>query len=128
MNDHSNGRETATDLEQRLSDEGVLYHMRDGHGFIVISDDRVFVVEEEDPNSLEGFIFKEVPNDDIFEYKVELGYPDEKYNGEEAEKVTENEKPCTHIRLFLPAHTVDCYVDGNPREVASAFVTHTVGT
>lgn len=128
MNDHSHGRENATQLEERLANYGVLYHSIDGHGFIVIGDDTIFIVEEESPTSVDGFNFKEIPYENVEQFQVELGDPPERYQQEGVEKVTDNEnsKPITHIRLWLPSDAVDTYVDADPREVASSFVTSTL--
>lgn len=127
MKDHSNGRENATQLEQRLADYGVLFHIVNDNGFIVIGDDRIFIVNEANPTKTEGFSFQKIPFDAVERFHVELGKPDDRYDQSDAEKVSDGDpaKP-THIRLWLPTDAVDCYVDADPREVASSFVTFTL--
>lgn len=128
MDEHSNGRENATQLEQRLSDYGVLHQSAQNHGFIVIGDDRVFIVKEESPTKPEGFSFEKIPFDNIESFRVEQGTPDAQVLSDDAEKVSDggNDRTTTHIRLHLASHAVDFYADADPREVASAFVTFTL--
>lgn len=127
MEEHSNGRENATQLEQRLRDQGVLYQSLEGHGFIVIGDTRVFIVEEESVNDVESFSFREIPMEHIQEFKVKHGKPTDRYEDmDNAEKLTDGGKPTTKIRLWLRSGAVECFVDADPREVASSFVTHTM--
>lgn len=130
METHSNGRENATQLESRLSNHGVLYHAQTGHGFIVIGDEQIFIVEEESPDRIDGFSFEKIPIEHIESFKVELGSEDNRYE-QGAEKASSDggqSKPTTHIRLHLKSHAIDFYADADPREVASSFVTFTLET
>lgn len=123
MKEHANGRETASQLEERLSDYGPTYHHFNDTGFTVIGHDLIFVVEEDGPNNLDEFTFRKIPFDAVDQFQVELGTPDNRYcNRDDAEKQPP-EKPVTHIRLYLPQDAVDVYVDADPREVASSFIT-----
>lgn len=124
MKKHSNGRENATQLEQRLSEYGATYHHADDNGFTVVGPDRIFIVNEKNPTSVEGFSFRKIPFDNVESFEVERGAPDDRYSCDDAEKADAgNSKPITHIRLWLPSDAVDCYVDADPREVASSFIT-----
>ncbi len=121
MDDHANGVETAVHLEQRLRDLGVVYPLFEGNGFVVVSDHRVFVVREPNPNSADGFVFKEVARDDVELFRIEQGRPSQS-RYVEGER-TDWSGSLTHVKLWLPSDAVDCVVDADPREVASAFVT-----
>lgn len=121
MDEHGRGVETAVHLEERLRDRGVLYRLFEGNGFVVVGDRRVFVVREPTPNSPEGFVFKEVDRDDVELFRIEAGRPEQsRYVDGEREAHPE---PLTHVKLWLPSDAIDCVVDADPREVASAFVT-----
>lgn len=121
MDEYANGVETAIHLEQRLRDEGVVYPLFEGNGFVVVGDGRVFVVREPNPNSPDGFVFKEVDRDDVELFRIEQGRPSQSryVDGERAEW----SGTLTHVKLWLPSDAVDCVVDADPRAVASAFVT-----
>ncbi len=121
MDEHANGIETALHLEGRLRDEGVLYPLFEGNGFLVVGDRRVFVVREPNPNSADGFTFKQVDRDDVELFRIEQGRPAQSryVDGERAEW----SGTLTHVKLWLPSDAVDCVVDADPRAVASAFVT-----
>lgn len=130
MKDHANGRENATQLEERLTTHGVVFHHTTGHGFTVIGDDHIFIVNEETPNHIESFEFKKVPFNKVEEFTVSAGSRDDRYTSDNAQKATDGSgqsKPTSHIRLRVPSHAIDCYVDADPRKVASAFVTFSLG-
>jgi len=121
VDEHGNGVETAIHLEQRLRDEGVVYPLFEGNGFVVVGDRRVFVVREPTPDSPDGFVFKEVARGDVDLFRIEEGRPAQSryVDGDRAEY----DGTLTHLKLWLPSDAVDCVVDADPRAVASAFVT-----
>lgn len=120
MNDHANGREPASQLEQRLSDYGPTYHHFEDNGFTVVGPDRIFIVNEASSTGPDGFTFRKIPFDSVHQFQVELGTPESRYN--DADKQSPD-KPVTHIRIYLTKSTVDTYVDADPREVASSLLT-----
>jgi hypothetical protein len=127
MDSHSNGTETAPELEARLKDYGVTYPNWDGNGFVVVGECRVFVVDEPKLGSVENFCFREIPREHIQKFRVEMEYPDNRMDhNEDAERVErDTRKPCSRIRLWTQTDAVDCFVDADPREVASSIVTFT---
>lgn len=121
---------TVHDLEQTLQDMGELFRTAkpDCHGFIVIGTTRVFVVEEENPDTPEDFLFREIRMHNIQEFTVKAGEPDGKYQHEDrAEKVTDggNIPQTTRIRLRMKNAALDLYVESDPRTVAAVLAEQT---
>jgi hypothetical protein len=122
VDEHASGVETAVHLEQRLRDQGVVFPLFEGNGFLVVGDQRVFVVREPTPNSVEEFVFKTVDREDVELFRVEQGRPSQSryVDGERVDW----SGTLTHVRLWLPSDAVDCVIDADPRTVAGAVVTH----
>lgn len=131
MNTHANGRENASQLEERLANEGLFFpSASSAHGFIVISSDYIFVVEEDRPDTADGFHYQQFITEHVQEFTVETGEPETQYDQHpEAEKADGGtKKPTTHIRVWMASNAFDFYADADPRTVASAFVTKSIGT
>lgn len=113
-------------LEEMLSDQGVLFREYRGDGFMVVGDKTVFIVKDHEENEFE---FIEVPEGQIAEvhlYKDRPSGKERNMSEDEVEVNEENHTDCTKVTIWASSHATRFFVEAKPQSVAATFIAHRI--
>lgn len=106
-----------SDIESRIDAKKVVLHKPRNHGFVAIGEELIYVARERAGTFEFEEIQREAVRTILAKTAEEYDVP-EHYGGEDVEKVSDDDRTYTELKITIPSKTVAVTVEEQPREVA----------